>query len=276
MASNRNESTTAKSTSPVLTLIASSSVVILAAPALTGLAWGDSGGSVSTLPVRDTVSTAAAQEPLPNSLTPEEVAEGWQLLFDGSLAGWRGYRRSDVPSGWSVQDGALAFSPGAGSGDLITEAIFANFELVLEWKISPGGNSGIFYRTTEAEAAPYWTAPEMQILDNAGHADGSVANTSAGSNYGLHAPSQDVTKPAGEWNQVRIAVWGPHVEHWMNGVKVVEYELWSEQWRKLVAATKFGEWPGYGMAREGHIGLQDHGDPVWFRNIKIRVSLEEK
>ena len=214
---------------------------------------------------------ASGQEP-PNRLTPAEEAAGWRLLFDGaSLDGWRGYRQQDVPAGWSAEDGVVAFAPAArGEASLITTEQFGDFELSLEWKIGPGGNSGIFYRATEAERAPYWTGPEMQLLDNDGHGDGRNPKTSAGSNYALHAPSEDMVRPVGEWNHVRIVVDGASVEHWMNGTRVVTYELWSREWEAAVARTKFQEWPGYGRARRGHVGLQDHGDPVWFRNIKIR------
>lgn len=214
---------------------------------------------------------ASAQEP-PNRLTPAEEAAGWRLLFDGaSLEGWRGYRQQSVPAGWSAEDGVVAFTPVArGEANLITTEQFGDFELSLEWKIGPGGNSGIFYRATEEERAPYWTGPEMQLLDNDGHGDGRNPKTSAGSNYALHAPSEDVVRPVGEWNHVQIVVDGARVEHWMNGTRVVAYELWSREWEAAVARTKFREWPGYGRARRGHVGLQDHGDPVWFRNIKIR------
>ncbi len=213
---------------------------------------------------------AAAQQTPPNQLTAQEQAEGWALLFDGTLDGWRGYQRDDPPGAWSVQDGALAFTPGGDGGDLMTTEQYGDFELSFEWRILEGGNSGVFYRATEAERAPYWTGPEYQILDNAGHADGAQPETSAGANYALHGPASDVTLPLGEWNRARIVVNGPRVEHWLNGVKLLEYELWSDDWRETVSRTKFADWPGYGLARTGHIGLQDHGDPVWYRNIKIR------
>lgn len=203
-------------------------------------------------------------------LTPREEEAGWRLLLDGTLDAWRGYRRDDAPAGWSAEGGTLSFTPGVDGGTLITRDRFADFELALEWKVAEGGNSGVFYRVTEAERAPYWTGPELQVLDNKGHPDGRTPETSAGANYGLHAPGEDVTRPAGEWNEVRIVVRGAHVEHWMNGVRIVEYELWTDKWRAAVAATKFADWPGYGMAAAGHVGLQDHGDPVWYRNIRVR------
>ena len=218
----------------------------------------------------EAVVDQTSQEPA-NRLTPEEEAAGWKLLFDGTLDGWRGYRRDAVPGGWEARDGALVFTPGQGSGTLITIEQYADFELALEWKVGEGGNSGIFFRATEEEVAPYWTGPEMQVLDNDGHPDGRRPETSSGSNYALHPPTEDVTRPVGEWNEVRIIVRGPEVEHWMNGVRIVAYELWTDEWRAMVQATKFGEWPGYGMAAAGHIGLQDHGDPVWYRNIRIRT-----
>jgi hypothetical protein len=207
----------------------------------------------------------------PNQLTEADRAAGWRLLFDGeSLAGWRGYRREDVPASWKAVDGTLAFSPGTDGGDLITTEEFGNFEFALEWKISPGGNSGIMFRVTEEHNWPWESGAEVQVLDNIGHVDGKNPLTSAGANYALHAPARDVTRPVGEWNEVRLVVDGSHVEHWLNGTKVVEYELWSDEWKALVAGSKFNEMPRYGLATEGHLCLQDHDDPVWYRNIKIR------
>ncbi|HEX7117426.1 MAG TPA: DUF1080 domain-containing protein [Longimicrobiales bacterium] len=213
----------------------------------------------------------AAGEPAPNTLTAEEHAAGWRLLFDGrSTDGWRGFKRDGVPAGWTVEDGTLTRV--APAGDLVTRETFADFELTLEWKVEPGGNSGIFFRVVEADdlGQTYHSGPEMQVLDNARHPDGRSPLTSAGSNYALHAPVRDVTRPAGEWNRVRLVVDGAHVEHWLNGVKIVEYELWTEDWERRVRESKFAAWPRYGRAREGHIALQDHGDRVWFRNIKVR------
>ena len=194
---------------------------------------------------------------------------GWRALFDGrTTAGWRGYRRPDMPAGWEVVDGALTRTgPG---GDIITVDQFGNFELELEWMVAPGGNSGIFYRVTEVGEAGYHTGPEMQVLDDAAHADGLSRLTAAGSAYGLYPAPPGVVKPAGEWNAVRIVVRGAHVEHWLNGTKVVAYELGSPDWEAKVKASKFAQWPGYGRAPRGHIALQDHGDRVAYRNIRIR------
>jgi 3-keto-disaccharide hydrolase len=194
----------------------------------------------------------------------------WRSLFDGrSLAGWRRYRSGDIPSGWHVVDGTLV-RDGPG-GDIITADTFANFELMLEWKIAPGGNSGIMYRVTEDAEAPYETGPEMQVLDDERHADGRSRLTSAGSLYGLYPAPPGVVKPAGEWNSARIVVNGNHVEHWLNGTKTVDAAIGSDDWNQRVASSKFRRWPGFGKAKRGHIALQDHGDWVAYRNIQIRV-----
>ena len=209
---------------------------------------------------------------LPNApiVSPAEAAEGFTPLFNGKdLAGWRGYKMTAPPAGWMVANGEVTRT--TGGGDLITETEFANFELRLDWKISPGGNSGIFYRGTEEYEAIYWSAPEMQVLDDAVHADGKNRLTAAGSAYALYAAPEGVVKPAGEWNSIRIVVNGNKVEHWLNDQKVVEYELGSADWTAKVAASKFSQWPGYGKAARGHIGLQDHGDRVWFRNIRVKM-----
>lgn len=206
-----------------------------------------------------------------NALTAKEKAAGWRLLFDGtSMAGWRGFKSDKTPDGWKAIDGLLTRADKG--GDLLTVEQFGDFELTLEWKLptAPGGNSGIFYRGNEDSDAIYWSAPEFQVLDNAGHRDGKNPLTSAGSNYAINAPIRDVSKPLGEWNSARIIAKGAHVEHWMNGVKLLEYEVGSPEWEALVQASKFKYSPGYGRAKKGHLGLQDHGNPVWFRNIKIR------
>jgi hypothetical protein len=174
-----------------------------------------------------------------------------------------------MPAGWQVVDGALTRV--AAGGDIVTRDKYANFELELDWNISPGGNSGILYRGSEEEDAIYWSAPEMQVLDDARHPDGHSRLTAAGSDYGLYPSPAGVVKPAGEWNHVRILVNGNHVEHWLNGVKVVEYELGSADWTAKVAASKFAPHPHYGRNATGYISLQDHGDRVAYRNIKIRV-----
>lgn len=203
-----------------------------------------------------------------NTLTAKEKAGGGRLLFDGKTTnGWRGYRQQTMPEGWQAVDGALTRVGKA--GDIITIDDFADFELTLEWNVAPGGNSGVFYRVTEDADAMWKTAPEMQVLDDAAYKD-LTPDHFTGANYALHAPTRSVANPPGSWNQARILVKGPHVEHWLNGVKIVEYELWSEDWERRVRGSKFKEHPRYGRARRGHIGLQDHGDRVAYRNIKVR------
>lgn len=205
----------------------------------------------------------------PNTLTAAEREAGWRLLFDGSTtAGWRGYMQADMPGGWKAVEGALT-RVGRG-GDIITVDKFRDFDLLLEWKVGPGGNSGVFYRAIEGPRAVYYSAPEMQVLDDAGHADGGSELTSAGSIYGLYPAPRGVVRPAGEWNTSRIVVRNNHVEHWLNGIKTADYQLGGADWKQKVAASKFAQWPEYGQAAEGHIGLQDHGNQVAFRSIKIR------
>lgn len=202
---------------------------------------------------------------------PLFAQKGWTTLFDGkSTRAWRGYLQPDLPAGWSVVDGALTRV--ASASDIITKQKFDNFELTLEWKVSPGGNSGIFFHVQEDTSlhAVYVSGPEFQVLDNGAHKDGLDLRTSAGSNYALHAPVKDVTRKPGQWNSARIIVKGPHVEHWLNGMKILEYELGSGDWKQRVAASKFKDMPAYGKSRSGHIALQDHGDWVAFRKIRIR------
>ncbi|MGH7713034.1 MAG: 3-keto-disaccharide hydrolase [Gemmatimonadaceae bacterium] len=211
----------------------------------------------------------SANDTSSDSQSDSAAQTGWMVLFDGaSTSAWRGFQRPDLPSGWQAVDGALTRV--SGGGDLVTRDQFGDFELELEWKVAPKGNSGIMFRVSEGDSNTYRTGPEMQVLDDAGHRDGQNRLTAAGSNYALHAVPAGVAKPAGEWNQVRLVVRGAHVEHWLNGQKVVEYELWSPQWEALVKASKFAAWPGYGRSKRGHIALQDHGDWVAFRNIRIR------
>ena len=195
--------------------------------------------------------------------------DGWKVLFDGkSLDAWRVYKKDTAGDGWKIVDGTLYRA--AAGGDLITKEQFGDFELTLDWKLGEGGNSGIFFRGSEDAEVIWHTAPEVQVLDNARHADGKNPITSAGSNYAVNPPVKDVTNPIGQWNSVRLIAKGTHVEHWLNGVKVVEYELFSPDWEQRVKESKFVKYPKYGRALRGHIGLQDHGDPVWFRNIRVR------
>jgi len=197
----------------------------------------------------------------------------WVALVDATASHWRGYKRQDLPAAWKVVGDTLAFTPVADTsqrGDIVTRDQYGDFELAYEWKVPPGGNSGVYYRADEDHAHGWETGPEMQVLDNKRHPDGKTPLTSAGAAYALYAPSEDVTRPAGEWNEARIVARGPHVEHWLNGKKVVEYEQGSADWQKRMKTSKFNAMPDYGKRMSGHIVLQDHGDPVWYRNIRIR------
>lgn len=215
----------------------------------------------------------------PNTLTNQEKAAGWKLLFDGkSTDGWRGYKQQTVPAGWNVVDGTLTLS-GKRIGDIVTIDQYENFDFKFEWKISKNGNSGVFYLVQEAPELQntYNSGPEYQVLDNAGHPDArNGQDRHAAANYALQAPTKDVTKPVGEWNQGRIVKNGAHVEHWLNGEKVVEYELWSDAWKAQVAKSKFNAMPAYAKAKKGYLGLQDHGNEVAFRSLKIQVLPEPK
>jgi hypothetical protein len=207
----------------------------------------------------------------PNTLTSSERAAGWRLLFDGrTLSGWRGFMQTTAPAGWQVVDGALTRV--SGGGDLVTVDQFADFELRLEWLIAAGGNSGIMFRVTEAADATFLTGPEMQVLDNAGHPDGRNPLSSAGACYAIYPPSEDATRPAGSWNEVRLIVMANHVEHWMNGGKIVDYELGSPDWTARVRNSVFAGVPTYGREPRGSIALQDHGDRVAYRSIKIKLT----
>ena len=214
----------------------------------------------------------------PNRLTAAEKAKGFRLLFDGKSTGqWRGYRRKEFPKkGWEVENGTLHHKKGGGGGDLVTQRVFENFELKLEWRIAPHGNSGIMYLVTEEEPAPWMTGPEMQVLDNAAYHGGKNTWTSAGALYALIACAEDVSRPAMAWNQVRILKRGKHVEHWMNGVKVLSYELGGKRITRLIRQSKFGKMPRFAKASKGLISLQDHGDEVWYRGIKIRELMGAK
>lgn len=213
----------------------------------------------------------------PNTLTDAEKQSGWKLLFDGkTTTGWRGYKMQTMPPGWTVIDGVLVRlkggegGRGAGGGDdIVTTETFESFDLQLEWKIVANGNSGVLYHVSEEPITAWHDAPEVQILDNGPHQNRTKTQHAAAL-YDLYAPSKDTTKPIGEWNHLRVLVNGAHVEHWLNGEKVVQYELWSEDWKRRVAASKFKDMPKFGTLKSGPIALQDHSDRIEFRNIKIR------
>ena len=207
-----------------------------------------------------------------NALTDAEKAAGWKLLFDGKDASqwWRGYQKDVLPAQWLVEHNALVLKT-KGGGDIVTKDQFESFEFSVDWKISEGGNSGIMFKVLETEPKPWFTGPECQIQDNAKGHDPQKA----GWMYQLYAASVDTTKPVGEWNRfvlkcVKTPAGSFKCEHWMNGTKYVEYEIGSADWNEKVGASKFKDKPGFGKAAKGHLCLQDHGNEVAFRNLKIR------
>jgi hypothetical protein len=207
-----------------------------------------------------------------NAVSANEAAPAaqWHTLFDGKLLDtFRGWRSEGMPEGWHVVDGILAKEGDV--DDLVTREQFGNFELQLEWKIGKGGNSGVFYRASREYDHIYWSGPEYQLLDDANAGDGRSRLTAAASAYALYGPPADVVKPFGEWNKTRIIVNGNHVEHWLNGQKVVEYDFGSPDWKAKVAASKFVKYPNYGLAKKGFIGIQgDHPGSLELRHIRIR------
>ena len=210
-----------------------------------------------------------------NALSAKEKSDGWKLLFDGkTMNGWRNYQSDKVTDRWMVSNGELYLdkSVTAGTGDIMTNDEFENYELAIEWKISPCGNSGIIFNVVEDEKFKntYNSGPEMQVLDNTCHPDAKIAKHRAGDLYDLIAVSKETVKPAGEWNQVRIVSKNSKMEFWLNGTKVVDFTMHTPEWKNMVANSKFKTMPGFGESKKGHIALQDHGDAVWFRNIKIR------
>jgi hypothetical protein len=202
---------------------------------------------------------------------PASDAPGrWRsLLQNDSAPAWRGWKEEELPAGWHVASGVL--SKDGPVDDLVTKKNFGDFELELEWKIGKGGNSGIFYRGTRGYDHVYWSGPEYQLLDDANAPDGKSRLTAAGAAYALYGAPAGVVLPFDHWNKTRLVVKGTHVEHWLNGRKVVEYELQSADWKKRVAASKFAAYPNYGMAMTGLIGLQgDHPGALAIRRIRIR------
>lgn len=199
----------------------------------------------------------------------------WIALFDGkSTDHWRGYKKDHLPAEWKIEDGTLALTR-KGGGYIVTKEQFEHFDLRLDWKISEGGNSGLLFRVSEDPQYKYVyeTGPEVQILDDERHPDakkGKEGTHKAGANYDLMPPMKPAVKPAGEWNHLRLKVKNGHVQCWLNGKKVQDYQLGSPGWKELVAQSKFATMPQYGKTVSGHISLQDHGDKVWFRNIRIR------
>jgi hypothetical protein len=194
----------------------------------------------------------------------------WRPLLDAQGSAWRGWKSESFPAGWRISGDEL--SKDGEVEDLVSREMFGDFELELEWKIGEGGNSGLFYRGTREYEYIFWSAPEYQLLDDAHAPDGKSRLSSAAAAYGLYAAPAGVLRPHGEWNTARIVVDGAHVEHWLNGRKVVDYELGSPEWKAKVAASKFGKWPNYGLAAKGYLAIQgDHPGAFALRRLRIRA-----
>jgi 3-keto-disaccharide hydrolase len=212
----------------------------------------------------DSTRTSAAQ-------ASASADTAWRPLVGDSstTTAWRGYKKEDFPKDWTIANGVLSKTGTA--EDLITRDQFGDFELEWDWKVAPGGNAGVFYRASEEYDKVYWSAPEYQLLDDAKHADGKTRLTSAGADYEIYPSPAGYVKPGGEWNSSRIVARGPHIEHWLNGQKLLEYEAGSPDWTAKVKASKFATYKNYGVAKSGHIAIQgDHEGPLSIRNMRIR------
>jgi len=219
------------------------------------------------------------------STSASEMDAGWRSLFDGkTFAGWRGYKQTIVPPGWSVDEGTLHFVPGqqkhvpkdkkkkgGPSGDLITIEKYANYELVLEWKVKPGANSGVLLRASEEGEKIWHTAMEIQVIDGTGYEKPLGALHNAGALYALYPAVPESIKPAGEWNQLRVLADGKDITVWQNGTEVCSFTIGSKDWNKRFEESKFKKFPEVGQIAKGHIGLQSHGGEVWYRNLKIKA-----
>jgi hypothetical protein len=210
-----------------------------------------------------------------NNMAQSETDQGYRSLFDGkTMNGWRTYQNKPADS-WMVNDGTL-YCKGSTTdktdrrADLITTVEFENFDLSLDWKISPKGNSGIMYMVTEQYPAAYLSGPEYQIIDDKNFPEKLENWQMTGANYAMDPAPTAAPNPPGEWNHARIVVNKGHVEHWLNGKKIVEYQLWTDEWKQKKLAGKWKDAEGYGMSKKGHIALQDHGSEAWFKNIKIK------
>jgi hypothetical protein len=218
-------------------------------------------------------SSSTSQSDQPSSDSSNE----WKQLFDGkSTAGWRSYNSNAIGAAWKVEDGVLfldnSITTKEDRGDIITNDEFEDFEFSIDWKIDSCGNSGIFFNVIEDPkySAVYYTGPEMQVLDNNCHPDAKIIKHRAGDLYDLISVNKETVKPAGEWNEARIVSKDGNYEFWLNGTKTVEFKMHDQKWNEMVSASKFATMPDFGKASKGHIALQDHGDKVWYRNIKIR------
>lgn len=205
-----------------------------------------------------------------NSLTAEEESQGWELLFDGQdLEQWRNYQREDISEQWVVEEGMIILA-GDGAGDLISRKQYQNFDFKLSWKIEEGGNSGIFFLADELPDQIFFNAPEIQILDNERHPDRQLENHRSGSLYDLIASPPTSHKTAGEWNSLRIMIKNKHLKVWQNEVLSTDIVMGSKEWNRIVEGSKFKVWSGFGRNERGHLGIQDHGDKVFLKNLRVK------
>ncbi len=221
---------------------------------------------------------ATAHAQAQNTLTPAEEAAGWTLLFDGKgLDHWRGYKQEGFPGhGWDINEGAIHRAPGDGGGDIITRQQYGDFELRFDFKVAPNANSGVIFGVAELHDTTWQTGPEFQILDDKGYGAEPGDGHSVGALYDLYKPPADKpSKPAGEWNTARIRMSDGTLQHYLNGMKIIEVDVTSDEWTERIAGSKFNIYEGFGVQPTGHIALQDHGDEVWYRNVKVR-DLDQK
>lgn len=253
--------------------------VITMLAVLTGCGSSPEAGDYSSVK-KDSGMVAEENTPKLNNLSTSEQSEGWQLLFDGSSkSNFHSFNNKSDASAWKVADGALYLDSSNkkdgkpfGRGDITTTEEYGNFHLKAEWKIGQGGNSGIIFYVKEDPkySATYYTGLEMQVLDNALHSDAKIPKHRAGDLYDLIAGSPEVVKPAGEWNNIDIISNNGSLEFRLNDSSIVKTTLWDQNWKKMVAGSKFKQWSDFGTYKTGRIAFQDHGDPVWFRNVKIK------
>ncbi len=220
-------------------------------------------------------TNSSKMEATPPAMSTPVAEDGWQILFDGKTTnGWHSYGKSGVGGAWKVSDGALYLdNTNKDGGDIVTDADYENFDLKLEWRISKNGNSGVIINIHEDPVKykeTYRTGPEIQVLDNDGHPDGKIIKHRAGDLYDLIKSSSEPVQPVGQWNNVEIVSNNSKLQIFVNGVNVVTTTMWDDNWKQLIAASKFKDMPDFGTFKSGKIALQDHGNAVWFRNIKIK------
>ncbi len=224
----------------------------------------------TVLPIFAVLACGFASAQATETMQGADAKGEWRSLSgDAARSAWRGWKSESLPAGWKAEGNVLAKDGEV--EDIVSTKTYGDFAAEFEWKVSSGGNAGFFYRGTREYDHIYWSAPEYQILDDARHPDGANRLTSAAAAYALYSAPAGIVAPAGEWNKARVVVNGDKVEHWLNGIRVVMYELWSKDWKEKVAASKFAKYPNYGLAKEGLLGIQgDHAGSLAIRNMRIR------